>query len=269
MRILLAVAALTLTPVLALAAAPEPDPAKFPPDRRTLHNFKAPPGKQPVKIAFFDADSTLRVSASGSVSANGPTDVMILPMVEAPLKKLAAEGYLLAVVSNQAGIAGGHVTFDTANSALRYTTSQLSRLGVQFHYYDFAEASDENRKPDIGMGRRLAGKIEAELGRKVDWAHTIMVGDSGWKRGVDVESDGTPGEDFSNADRLFGENLARAFGGVVWHHPRHYFHWLRHGIRNFEKNQSVVKFLAAHPELDPGINPAPAPAADPATPAAR
>ena len=253
MRILLVVAASLSLASLAVAAPPEADPAKFPPDRRIIHDFKAPPGKQPVKIAFFDADSTLRVSAAGSVSANGPTDVIILPMVAAEIRKLNDEGYLLAVVSNQAGIAAGHVTLETANAALRYTTSQISRLGAQFHYYDFAEASDENRKPAIGMGKRLAGKIEAELGRKVDWSKTIMVGDSGWKKGVDVEPDGTPGEDFSNADRLFGENLAKAFGGVVWHHPRHYFHWLRHGVRNFENNKAVEKFVAEHPELNPGL----------------
>jgi hypothetical protein len=34
-----------------------------------------------VKVAFFDADSTLRVSISGKVSENSSTDVMILPDV--------------------------------------------------------------------------------------------------------------------------------------------------------------------------------------------
>ena len=266
----LAVAALTLLPVLALAAAPaaQPDPQLFPPDRRIIHNFHAP-ATGPVKIAFFDADSTLRVAPSGKPSANGPTDVAILPMLSEKLKKLRDDGYLLAVASNQAGIAAGFVTFDTANGAMRFALSQLSRLGVQFHYYDFAEANDDNRKPDIGMARRLAGKIEQELGRKVDWDHTIMVGDSAWKKGVDVEPDGTPGEDVSNADRLFAENMAKAFGGVTFAHPRNFFAWLRFGIKNFDTYQTLTKFLGEHPELDPGVNATVAPAADPATPAAR
>lgn len=273
MRTLLAVAALTLFPVFALAAAPaaEPDASKFPPDRRIIHNFTAPAGKAPVKIAFFDADSTLRVAPSGSVSANGPTDVAVLPLLVPQLKKLQSEGYLLAVASNQAGIAAGYVTFDTANGAIRFALSQLSRLGVQFHYYDFAEANNEDRKPDIGMARRLQGKIEAELGRKVDWANTIMVGDSAWKKGADVEPDGTPGEDVSNADRLFGENMLKTFGGVKFYHPRNFFAWMRYGVRNFHDFKSVLSFVAEHPELDPGLNPAsaPAPAAAPATAAAR
>lgn len=266
MRFALAVAALTLFPVLAQAARPavEPDPAKFPPERRVVHNFKAKGPK--VKIAFFDADSTLRVAPSGSVSANGPTDVAILPLMTAKLQKLQADGYLLAVVSNQAGIAAGYVTFDTANGALRHALSQLSRLGVQFHYYDFAEANDENRKPDLGMARRLAAKVE-ELGKKVDWDSTIMVGDSAWKKGVDVEPDGTPGEDVSNADRLFGENMAKTFGGVKFYHPRNFFAWVRYGVRNFENFKTLSKFVIEHPEFDPGVNPAPV--VDPATPSAR
>ena len=260
--------ALTLVPALVLAATPpgEPDPSRFPPDRRVIHEFHpATPGK--VKIAFFDADSTLRVAPSGKPSANGPTDVAILPMLVEPLKKLEADGYLLAVVSNQAGVAAGFVTLETANSAMRFALQQLSRLGVRFHYYDFAEANDENRKPDIGMGKRLAGLIKSQLGQDVDWAHSIMVGDSGWKKGADVEPDGTPGEDVSNADRLFGENLAKAFGGVTYFHPRNYFHWLRFGVRNFENYQALVKFVGEHPDLDPGVNggaAAPAPTASPA-----
>lgn len=234
-----------------------PDPSKFPPARQKIVGFT--PRDAKVKIAFFDADSTLRVAPSGKPSANAPADVAILPLLDARLKKLEQEGYLIAIASNQAGIQFGHVTYETADAALRFAMSQLSRLGVRFHYYDFAEREDENRKPDIGMAKRLAGQIKAELGREVDWQSTIMVGDSGWKRKVDVEPDGTPGEDISSADRLFAENMAKAFGGVTFHHPRTFFGWLRHGVRNFHDFKSVLAFVKEHPELDPGMNPAEAP----------
>jgi DNA 3'-phosphatase len=238
----------------AAAAAPPPDPTRFPAERRTLlPGFRAPAAGG-VKIAFFDADSTLRVAPSGTVSANSPTDVAILPLVAPRLVALAREGYLLAIVSNQAGIAHGHVTFQAAQGALVYTMSQLSRLGVTFHYFDFAEGDGEDRKPQIGMGRRLSETVKERLGVPVDWSRSIMVGDSAWKRGVDVEPYGTPGEDFSNADRLFAENLTRTFGGLTFHHPRVFFHWLRHGIRNFPDFKSLAAFIAQHPELDPGVN---------------
>jgi DNA 3'-phosphatase len=249
-------------PVLAAPPASEPDPSKFPPARQTIHNFK--PAGAKVKIAFFDADSTLRVAPSGKPSANGPTDVAILPMIADKLKQVEKDGYLLAVASNQAGVQFGHVTLEDADGALKFCLSQLSRMGVKFHYYDFAEREDENRKPELGMAKRLAAKIKSELGREVDWKNTIMVGDSAWKRKVDVEPDGTPGEDVSNADRLFGENMAKTFGGVTFHHPRTYFGWLRMGVRNFHTFQQVLDFVKEHPELDPGLNPS-----EPSTPTAR
>ena len=48
--------------------------------QRIASSFVPPSG--PVKVAFFDADSTRRVAPSGKVSANGPTDVALLPGVE-------------------------------------------------------------------------------------------------------------------------------------------------------------------------------------------
>jgi DNA 3'-phosphatase len=265
---LLTLAVALSLPLAALAAAPasEPDPSRFPPARQVIHNFKA--AKSKVKIAFFDADSTLRVAPSGKPSANGPKDVAILPMISERLIELEKQGYLLAVASNQAGVQFGHVSLADADAALRYALEQLSRLGVKFHYYDFAEREDENRKPQTGMARRLAGLVKEKLGREVDWKNTIMVGDSAWKKGVDLEPDGvTMGEDVSNADRLFGENMAKEFGGVTFHHPRNFFAWMRLGVKNFHTYDFLVKFVKEHPELDPGVNP-PAPTST-TTPAAR
>ena len=205
----------------------------------------------PVKIAFFDADSTLRVAPSGKVSANSASDVAILPMVAEKLAKLASDGYLLAIVSNQAGIEKGYVSFKDSEAALVLCIAKLARQGALIHYFDFAEAENENRKPEVTMAKRLGETIERELGRTVDWANSFMVGDSGWKKGKDQEPDGKPGEDFSNSDRLFAENLNKAFGGVPFFHPRDYFGWTAHGIRNFPDYKSLQDFLTKHPELAP------------------
>ena len=245
---------LVLVPSMVAAQAQPIVPGKHPTTRRVLSPDFRLPAQGPVKIAFFDADSTLRVAPSGAVTANGPRDVAILPLVAEVLRGLEKEGYLLAVASNQGGIQEGYTTIEAAEGALVFTMAQLSRLGASFHWLDFAEASDENRKPKTGMARRLAETIKTQLGREVDWSKTIMVGDSGWKRRADLEPDGTPGEDFSNADRRFAENMAKEFGGVQYHHPRHFFHWMRYGVRNFPNYESLVAFVKAHPELDPGVN---------------
>src|SRR6188508_2373519 len=62
------------------------------------------PDTEKVRVAFFDADSTLRVAKNYTVSANGPKDVNILPFVGPKIAELNAQGYLVAIVSNQGGI---------------------------------------------------------------------------------------------------------------------------------------------------------------------
>lgn len=224
---------------------------KVPIERRQLSKSFMPPAGKNVKIAFLDADSTLRVAPSGAPSANAVDDVALLPMTAQPLKRLADEGYLLAVVSNQAGIQYGHVTFEIAQAAMVTTLKRLADRGVRIHYFDFSEKKDVNRKPDIGMGVRLAELIEKKFKCSVDWQNSIMIGDSAWKKGVDTEPDGTPGSDHSNSDRLFAENLAKKFGKVTFHHPRDFFGWMKFGVRNFPDYKTLNKFLETHPEVKP------------------
>lgn len=221
-----------------------------PPARRTLSPcFKAAGPR--VKVAFFDADSTLRVSRSGSPSANTPTDVLVLPMVARRLKELAEEGWLIAVASNQAGVESGYITFEIADSALRYTLRQLRlRRGI-VHWYDFAEARDGFRKPEAGMARELAKALAAQ-GLEIDWKASMMVGDSAWKRGHDKEPDGRPGEDVGDADRLFAETVRRELAGgegFAFHHPRDFFGWSRLGVRNFHGAKDLEAFKKAHPDV--------------------
>lgn len=216
-----------------------------PKSRRTLsESFRPGPGSK-VRVAFFDADSTLRVSLSGSVSANHPTDAMLLPEVAAKLSELNRQGYLVAVVSNQGGVASGYITLETADGALQHTLNLLQDEGAVVHYYDFAENRDHDRKPQIGMAQRLELEVREKLGKSIDWESSFMVGDSAWKRKHDVEPDGTPGSDFSNSDRRFAENirehyLAESFG---FSHPRDYFGWAKKGIRGFRKKAEVEAYL--------------------------
>ncbi|HNV68450.1 MAG TPA: HAD-IIIA family hydrolase [Candidatus Ozemobacteraceae bacterium] len=219
--------------------------------RRQISPLFIPPASPTLRIAFFDADSTLRIAPSGSPSANHATDVALLPLLTGPLQKLASEGYLIAIVSNQAGVAHGHVTLQNADAALAYTVERLASIGAPIHYYDFAELENEDRKPDIGMARRLADLASTTWNKTIDWQNSLMVGDSAWKEGKDLEPDGTPGDDFSNSDRLFAENLQKTFGGTTFHHPRDFFGWKAHGVRNFKSHQDLQNFIAKHPELAP------------------
>ncbi len=223
-------------------------PELYPRKRRSLGgSFTPGPGRKRVKVAFFDADSTLRVSKSGSPSADSAHDLVILPMVAKKLKALAAKGYLIAIVSNQAGVNDGYITKSIANSGLRNMCRQLSKAGVTVNYYDFAARYDGNRKPKPGMGTRLAKQVRSKYGRQIDWKSSIMVGDSAYKRGKDIQPNGRTGEDFSNSDRRFADSLrkrVRSPKGLKFQHPRDHFGWAQKGVRNFRTLAEVNAFLA-------------------------
>lgn len=228
------------------ARTPSPiSPACMPVARRALSDCYQPPATGPIPVAFFDADSTLRVSKSGNVSANHPEDVILLPGVAEKLRKVAAEGFLIAIASNQGGVAAGFVKLEDADGALRYTIELLAAQGAPVHYYDFAEARDEYRKPKGGMAWELERLLADEYRAEVDWAKSYMVGDSGWKKGKDTEPFGTPGSDFSNSDRGFAETVRKARGlirGFPFYHPRDFFGWTKWGLRGFRNRNDLEAF---------------------------
>lgn len=209
--------------------------------RRRLVSVPCPADDAPMKVAFFDADSTLRVSKSGAVTANGPTDVNVLPLAARELRRLHDEGYVIAIVSNQGGIAAGHQTFESAEKALAFTVRQLRRLGGPVNWFDFAEKNDRFRKPNIGMAELLESRIQSRCGVGIDRTNSLMVGDSGYKRGVDgPHPDGRPADDFSNADRGFAENF-----GIPFHEPTDYFGWRAYDVFNIASQAELSSLVDA------------------------
>lgn len=217
-----------------------------PQQRRTFSSsLSFDPGLSATTVAFFDADCTLRTSKSGSKTPDTPEDVMLLPGVAKKIIQAAAAGELIVIVSNQGGVSYGYLTLEQAEAALAKTAQLLADRGAPVHYLDFATHYDNDRKPKTGMATRLEQLLQSSFGLALDWQKSYMVGDAGWKKDKDTEPDGTPGEDFSNSDRLFAEAL-----GIPFHHPRDFFGWIEHGVRNFHSPQEVADFLLAHPEFD-------------------
>jgi DNA 3'-phosphatase len=207
--------------------------------RRTMSAVRCAPGTQETKVAFFDADSTIRVSKSGAPTASSATDVNVLPFVAPEMLRLARQGYVIAVVSNQGGVSSGYQTYETAEKALVLAISKLRSLGGPVHYFDFAENYDHFRKPEIGMAELLDQKIKNKCTQGIDWANSFMVGDSGYKKNVDgPHPDGRPADDFSNSDRLFAENL-----GIPFHEPTDYFHWRDYEVFNLAAQSELETFL--------------------------
>ena len=173
-----------------------------------------------VRVAFFDADSTLRKPKKG-MFVRKPSDVVILPGVVEKLRELNNEGYLVAIVSNQGGIPN-QLSFKDADQNLLKTVTLLREGGAIVHYFDFAEARNINRKPGIGMGTNLETVLKLEYPDspvRIDWRHSFMVGDAAYMKG-EIRPDGTKGHDFTNTDRLFAEALE-----IPFEEARYFFGW--------------------------------------------
>lgn len=205
--------------------------------RRKINASFQRSGAGEVKVAFFDADSTLRVARSGNVSANSGDDVAALPFTADKIVELVEDGYLIAIVSNQAGVQHGHVSIEDADAALQNMAAQLRVLGAEVHYTDFAESSGPNRKPNTGMFDRLNELLVETYGDGIDKDASLMIGDSSYKPS-DTRPDGTAGTRFSNSDRKFAENA-----GIDFHEPGEFFGWTDYGVSDFDKFDQRNAFL--------------------------
>jgi DNA 3'-phosphatase len=214
-----------------------------PSTRRTLEAYTCPsePSAEGVPVAFFDADSTLRIARSGQFTASEKDDVYILPFVASNVAQLSADGHLIAIVSNQGGVASGVTPFDVAEGALVFVASQLHVLGAKVDYLDFADQKDEFRKPKTGMADLLGDMLADKCGVGVDWQSSFMIGDAGYKKNVDgPHPDGRPADDFSNSDRLFAENL-----GIAFTEPNEQFGWRAWEVYNLAKPSDLFGLLDA------------------------
>ena len=215
--------------------------------RQTLLTEQVPSRDGKVKVAFFDADSTLRVSkVEGKFTATGRDDVFILPHVADGIAKLNREGYMVVIVSNQKGIASGMISLPDAEAALCLTAKLIHDYNPEatFHYIDFAEGGDEDprRKPALGMATDLEVFLKTK-GLSLDKAKSFMVGDSAYKRNkdqalADKNQFNKPGTHSSSGDREFAINLQ-----VSFFEPSDFFGWRQLGnIDVFERRSEVAAY---------------------------
>lgn len=125
---------------------------------------------------FLDRDGTLNVRPAEHAYLTSSADFAWLPGAQAGTVRLAKAGYVLAVVSNQRGIARGLVDPDVLSEVERLMQRDLARQGcaiTAFRYCPHDEdAGCDCRKPRPGMLVALARDLDLDLGRS--W----MIGDS-------------------------------------------------------------------------------------------
>ena len=137
---------------------------------------------------LLDRDGTVIVEKSYLAD---PAGVELAPGAGAGLRRLAAAGFTLVVVSNQSGIARGFMT-DADVAAVNARTAELLRAeGVEiagwYHCPHGPEASCACRKPAPGLAHQAARDLGLDLRRSVvigDKPSDIGLGDAVGAGGV-------------------------------------------------------------------------------------
>ncbi|MGE5284910.1 MAG: D-glycero-alpha-D-manno-heptose-1,7-bisphosphate 7-phosphatase [Actinomycetota bacterium] len=131
-------------------------------------------------IVFLDRDGTL-IEEVGYL--RDPSDVRILPGAAEALRLLSREGFLLAVVSNQAGLAKGKFSVEEMDSVHRRFLSAFDAVGVAFDAVEYCPHHPEGtldayrracgcRKPGTGMAEAILQRL-----RVPDSCPRFVVGD--------------------------------------------------------------------------------------------
>jgi D-glycero-D-manno-heptose 1,7-bisphosphate phosphatase len=131
-------------------------------------------------IVFLDRDGTLIEDVG---YPRDPSAVRVLPGAAEALRLLSREGFLLAVVSNQAGLAKGRFTAAEMEAVHRRFVSAFGEEGVAFDAVEYCPHHPEGtvdalrrtcgcRKPGTGMAEGILRRL-----RVPDSCPRFVVGD--------------------------------------------------------------------------------------------
>lgn len=141
----------------------------------------SPRSKTSIPAVFLDRDGTVNVEKN---YLHKITDWQLVAGAENAIKQLKDVGYLVVVVSNQAGIARGMYGADDVNLLHEFVNSELAKIGTKIDAFYFCPHHPEIaipcdcRKPSPKM------IIEAAEALNIDLTKSWMVGD----KKIDIEA---------------------------------------------------------------------------------
>ena len=130
-------------------------------------------------VIFLDRDGTINEEVH---YLHRPEDLKILPGVPQAIRRFREAGYLVVVITNQAGIGRGYYTEKDLELLNRYLNQVLAEEQAHIDGFYFCPHHPEHgigkykkacrcRKPDIGMFE------QAEKDFPVDKSRSYMIGD--------------------------------------------------------------------------------------------
>jgi len=129
------------------------------------------------KAAFFDRDGTINVEKNYLYKVEDFEFIKGIPQL---IKKYNDEGYIVIVVTNQAGIARGYYTEEDMNILHSYINEQLAKIGAHIDAFYFCPHHPDItgecncRKPKTGMLKKAIKEWN------IDVTESILYGDKPW-----------------------------------------------------------------------------------------
>ena len=167
-----------------------------------------------IKLLVLDKDGTLTRPKSGNTFVQCPEDQELIEGVAEAIARYVADGWTLAIASNQGGVAAGHKTLDDAIAEMRYamnlTGIHIAAIAHSYEDKQYGEFvlitrelceelthGDKFRKPNAGMLNYFCHYFEVGLSDK-----KLMIGD----RPEDQGAAQAAGFDFMWAHEWRGES---------------------------------------------------------------
>jgi D-glycero-D-manno-heptose 1,7-bisphosphate phosphatase len=126
------------------------------------------------RIIFLDRDGTVNVDHGYVYRVE---DWEFTDRAVEALEILRANGYALAIVTNQAGVARGYYGLDDVRKLHQYLEDVLRQSGVHLDAIALCphgpDAGCDCRKPLTGMARQ----VERAIGRPIDYSRSWTIGD--------------------------------------------------------------------------------------------
>ena len=202
-----------------------------------------PPAASPVRIAAFDLDDALITTRSGRRFARDAEDWKWWDAsVPTTLRRLADEGFLLAVLSNQAAVQLKSPGPTRSRELFqRKVAAVLRDLALPLRLYA-ATGADTFRKPRVGMWDRLladSGLSAAD----VDRAQSVFVGDAAGR-----QADAARG---ARADHACSDRSLAANADIRFRTPDEFFRGEppRPFLQPFEPTQHLTSAPRAAPSF--------------------
>lgn len=95
-----------------------------------------------MKLLILDKDGTLVRPASGEKFVQHPHDQELIPGVSEAIARYAADGWTMAIASNQGGVAAGYKTLDDAIAEMEYLGQLFRSIGQKEPHIVFCPVFD-------------------------------------------------------------------------------------------------------------------------------